>query len=438
MTLVAKNRKVPHDVLCFANSHCVLYLKAESLEPLTAHTFRVALQASDEQAASFEEKDSGVSAATARYTVLVSKGVVHLKNQKFSNKISYTMVGSGLGGHYITRALSLTDFVPVTDLRVTRHYQGATLDCVLLANEFIEASIVIFKDTDVYQVKSKVINHQKINAGTEVQINVDPELDFRKSFATDSNGLFEVQRTYNDAKGVEQNIYPITSHLWAYDKDKKKGLRIFTDRAQGATLINGFKIWIQRTANREDHKGNTEVLKARQPIETTHVVQNFEESNQEENVALAENVSTSSLIFLSREEAGGAGSRTPNAKLPQAKVFYDVLTLNKFQVRVQNLNREAGQALGIAAFLREAHPGYTFEQVDFDYVTDPLKKGGRGQAVEETVSLKPLEFATFVVTMDKSKGDFGEEEMQALRRIAAGAQPSQETSVILPEAITFI
>ena len=72
-------------------------------------------------------------------------------------------------------------------------------------------------------------------------------------FYTDSNGLFEMQRTRNDK--WEKMVYPMTSYARIGDSDHK--MSVFTDVAKGVVSdrAGNLMVYLERSSSKDDHRG---------------------------------------------------------------------------------------------------------------------------------------------------------------------------------------
>ena len=405
--LDSKETQVDFDFFCGERGYCSLYFR-HSLKPHALHFYKVVITKTTEDSlfapsskVRTHEINTDIDFDGYKVSVLDSELIVsNTRGFPFVNSISYSQIDSQKGGHYITKYDTTKEFATLQNIKKILSRKGKLLDLVDIISDDIDIRFMRHTGDLVYFVETTVHKTEKLNSGVEIQINVKAELPHIDEFKTDSNGLFEINRVKTEK--MENNIFPISRFIDAFDRTKNQGLRIFTDRAQGAWAdSNGFKIWIQRTAKVEDQKGNEEILKADGSVLMRHIMWNYKDLivDDETNSAIFDIIENSYLLAVSNQ-APKSKSFIPetNTKLPYTRLSFDVLDEKSFLVRAHSSLYVRLNNLNFKQYFAEVFKNATVNEVDFEFVTLPEDKRVKRPVASEYI-LQPLQFVTFLVTI---------------------------------------
>lgn len=397
---------VEFDFLCGGQLYCSLYFQAQ-INAHSLHIYKITLAKGDSSpllsyATREVEASIGSEVKVGDYVIIVSDSnieVRHFGNQPFVNNIYYTKIDSHEGGHYVTKFSEDKTFQVIKGFKSIRMMNGKVIQIADIIGDEVSLRFTHKKYYMTYSIESTVHKTAELDSGFEVQLNIQSNITPSEEYVTDSNGLFEMKR--KNGQKIETSIFPMTRFIDIKDSKSDRGLRIYSDRSQGAKLDkNGAQIWIQKTSKVSDKKGNPEVLKAESTILTRHVIWNYAKSNfnSQTRAAIFDLLETSFLLSLSLNVPEDK-SFSPEIKsnLKFIRITFDVIDENSFQIRAQNLLDEENNKVDFKLYLKEMFSDYNAKEVDFNYITQPIDKHNERE-VADSYDLKPLEFVTFLLT----------------------------------------
>lgn len=342
---------------------------------------------------------------TADWFVIVSedKVVINSKdNPSVVNSIFYEYLYSEDSGAYILKYNGKPKFKKYNRFGKTTLSLGNFADTVFISGDRIDLTITFDKNyKDLYEIRSYIKKNDKFLEGIDVILNVQSIGITNKEFITDSNGLFEMKRQRNIK--YENSIYPVASFIKIED-DSGKNMTVFVDRAEGGTSleVGNIKLYIQRSAIRDDHKGVHEILMVYEDISVTHKILNSNRKEYAERFAdIINMIEQEPTMYYSLQETAQALNNN-NLKDQQSninlRVVTDLIDDKTFFIRIQNVNRQnkVSETYTYKDLLTQIYGTYTFEEVPFDYLFNKNEKDQKLQGVDSLVDIEPLNFKTFI------------------------------------------
>eukprot|EP01017_Pseudomicrothorax_dubius_P019484 TRINITY_DN2142_c0_g3_i3.p1 TRINITY_DN2142_c0_g3~~TRINITY_DN2142_c0_g3_i3.p1 ORF type:complete len:253 (-),score=88.54 TRINITY_DN2142_c0_g3_i3:90-848(-) len=247
----------------------------------------------------------------------------------------------------------------------------------------------------------------------------------RDRFYTDSNGL-EMQKRVLDFRPswalqplerVSGNYYPITSAIYLEDKSSDRRMTLMNDRAQGGSSLRSgeIELMIQRKIKKDDGRGVGEGLNdgpaTRQYFRHYIIFSKKGEGSavqrriqREFDQPLIVLLSTKENLSLKKAEFGDVLGL--NSLPDEVKVLMDPLEDKKIIVRLHNLSDTKELSFKVSwDGWKVNEMSLTANQLKKDLLASRLKlhpapsKGDSDFAYKAgSVSLRPLEIATFLLT----------------------------------------
>jgi hypothetical protein len=322
----------------------------------------------------------------------------------FENEIFYESISSEKSGLYILNHLNRTATIynSIEKIRVIR---GNQIEGIYVRGTEIDIKLIKYKGSNSYIVESYIKNSQKIDEGIDVILNIRNKLINNTSFKTDSNGLWEMNRIFEDSQ--ESSIFPYTSFVSIEDISEENGIEIYTDRSQGVTSDQpGFvKIYVQRSCSKSDKKGNNEILRVNEDVIVRHTVYNYQNKNQEykkSRTHFLKNQSSQPIVYyLFHQLADEHKQYKRNLRTSFNKfvtdiiISYDFIEFNEVLIRVQNVNRFETLKIDLLSLLKNLIEGHTIKEVSFAYFAD--KKSNEQYDPQDSYQIKPLEYKVFLI-----------------------------------------
>lgn len=408
-----QQRFLKGDIFCNLQSICVIYfkdrleaqtqtiyqIKASNVAEVKAHG-GVSYSSTQRVWGDAQKQELGTPIKFADYSLTVYPDYIEYYQvaggKLVLNKIFISFVPSQGGGHYTTDYTFVKHLRPFDNFLYFYKLEGDVCDVVEFQGQNLRLRFVKERGATVYKLQTTINNSDEVNSGIELQLVIETNLDFQNKFRTDANGLFDVERQATE--GVEKSIFPITSHVEAYDERFGQGLRVYTDRAQGALVTRSkVAVWLHRSTSANDNKGNYQLLIAREPIITSHWVLNFAGLPDEQtHVDILNNLLYSFLEAVSSDPLWPFPSPKPaKLNIKNIKVDVDFMDETTFLVRLQNQMKTQNTIADVLAYFQLNYPAYACEEVEFDFVRRIDKVPLQRKAAANRTVFKPLEFKTY-------------------------------------------
>lgn len=325
--------------------------------------------------------------------------------EKQENLISYLYMLANKSGHYVLdyngqlSQMNYTQFISYKIIK-TEFMEG-----VIVEGTRITMILTKEKDKPHYSIQTLVLNDPIFFLGVHVLLKITstPISNPKNEFYTDSNGLFEMKR--NLGKTFERGVFPITRFVKILDENNKSGLKVFTDRAQGAYAYdNAVFIYLQRSSSVSDEKGNNEILSVNENVFLNHIVYNFipgSEKISDETDQILNEIDRYDFILFGEDLKSFFKKNNEHQNkspiLPKAvKITYQFISEVKLILRFQNTFVFELFEVDLEKWLIYQYPKRRFQEVEFEYVWEG---SGKEEPLKKVYRINPLEFVTILATV---------------------------------------
>ncbi len=341
------------------------------------------------------------------FTLVIKEGSVlyqHKNSPGAEHEISYRSIDSGSSGHYLLKYKGKLNFEPYNKIQETLEIKSNEIEGVYITGTKVDMKIVKEIGKSYFTVESLVKKSDELDKGADIILNIDTKDIDSKDFVTDSNGLFEMTRTKTDV--FEKSVYPFTSFARVSDPSKKNGVEVFNDRAQGV-ISNGpgnLMIYIQRSANTDDNKGNPEVLKVHSDVAVKHNILYFadEVARQRDRVEIIDRQNNYLMtLFVSekspKEQIGPLVAPVTAGQYANIRLVFNIIDSKRIIIRVQNTNFWKREIVDLKTLFASLIGPYRVDEVDFDHFV--RRDSPYPKPISNLYDLIPLGFVTFILNL---------------------------------------